>query len=140
MAGDEKIVAERIFAVLSNPPKFAAEAEPKGPLANVAGQWEATLSFFGGGASHALFFEQDGARLSGNHRGEFYDGDLAGMAAGQTVRFRSGHRVHGTRLTYEFYGTVDGDRMTGTVNLGEYGAAPFTAKRHRYPQQGRRNG
>ncbi len=87
---------------------------------------------------HTLFFEQDGARLSGTHRGEFFAGDLAGSAAAGDARFRSSHRVHGTRLSYDFTARVDGDKMTGSVYLGEYGTVTFTAKRHKYQQMGGR--
>jgi hypothetical protein len=60
--------------------------------------------------------------------------------SGNSVRFRSSHRVHGTRLGYEFTATFDGGKLTGSVAMGEYGVAPFTAERHKYQQMGRRQG
>lgn len=139
MPGEEKIVAERIYALLAKPPKFAdPEPVPGGPAANVAGQWEARLEFGRGSAMHTIVLEQDGSKLTGTHRGEFYASDLAGSVAGDTVKFRSSHRVHGTRLGYDFSGSVNGGRMTGTVNMGEYGTTNFTAERHVYQTTGRR--
>jgi len=44
-------------------------------------------------------------------------------------------------LNYAFNGLADGDKLTGTVNMGEYGETSFTAQRHKYPATtGRRNG
>jgi hypothetical protein len=55
---------------------------------------------------------------------------------GNQVMFRSSHRYEGTRLSYAFTGTVDGDTMRGEVGLDEYGTARFTAKRHQYGRPG----
>jgi L-seryl-tRNA(Ser) seleniumtransferase len=141
MPGDEKMIAERMYALLSQPPKFAdPEPPPTGQSAAVAGQWEVRMEFGRGSASHTLLFEQDGSKLVGTHRGEFYSGDLSGTIAANRIRFRTSHRVHGTRLSYDFEGTVDGDRMTGSVNLGEYGTTTFAAQRHKYQPMGRRRG
>jgi L-seryl-tRNA(Ser) seleniumtransferase len=139
MPGEEKIVAERIYSLLSQPPKLAApEPAPSGATAAIAGQWEVRLEFGRGSATHTVFLEQDGSKLAGSHRGEFHSGDLAGTVAANTVRFRSSHRVHGTRLGYDFTGMIAGDQMTGHVNMGEYGITPFTAQKHKYPAEGTR--
>ena len=141
MPGDEKLVAERLYAVLSKPPKFENPAPAASPSVSVAGQWEARLEFGRGSANHTIVLEQDGAKLAGTHHGEFYAGDLNGTLAGSQVRFRSSARVEGTRLSYEFSGAVDGDKMTGVVNLGEYGETTWSAQRHKYqPAGNRRNG
>ncbi len=137
MPGDEKIAAERIYALLSKPPKFEAPAEPGGTPANVAGQWEVHLQYIRGEADHALVLEQrNGGELVGTHTGEILSGDLRGSVNGNEVHFRSSHKIEGTRLGYDFNGTVEGDRMHGTVGLNEYGQAQWTAERHHYGQPG----
>lgn len=138
MPGEEKLVGERLRALLANPPKAAPESQPEGPPASVAGQWEARLEFGRGSANHHIVLEQDGGKLVGTHRGEFYAGDISGTVAGNRVRFRSSHRVHGTRLSYEFLGTVVDGALSGVVNLGEYGQTTWTAERHKYRPAGRR--
>ena len=141
MPGDEKIVGERIYALLSKPPKFAdPEPAPAGSPAPVAGQWEVALEFGRGSATHTVLLEQDGGKLVGTHRGEYFSGDLTGTVAASQVKFRSSHRVHGTRLGYDFAGVVDGDKITGTVNLGEYGVTTFVAQRHKYQSMPNRRG
>jgi len=134
--GDEKIAAERIYALLSKPPKFEAPAPASGAPASVAGQWEVHLEFVRGEADHTVVFEQRGSDLVGTHTGDILAGDLRGSVEGDQIRFRSSHRIEGTRLGYDFTGTVEGDRMQGTVGLEEYGQARWTAVRHHYGQPG----
>jgi L-seryl-tRNA(Ser) seleniumtransferase len=130
--GDEKVVADRLYEVLSKPPKMEAAPVPSGEPANVAGQWEAQLVFQRGSARHTITLEQKGTDLAGTHRGETISGDLHGTVAANEVTFRSSHKYEGTRLIYEFTGKVDGDTMEGRVGLDEYGEARWTAKRHKY--------
>jgi D-glucosaminate-6-phosphate ammonia-lyase len=136
MPGDEKVVADRIHSVLSKPPRFDTPEAPQGTPATVAGQWEVRIQFGRGSADHTLILEQDGLHVVGTHRGEFLHGDLNGSVAANQVHLRSSQRIEGTRLSYDFTGTADGDQMTGTVNLGEYGEAKWTAQRHKYQTPG----
>lgn len=138
MPGEEKQVAARVAALLANPPKPAPQPASAAPAVNLSGQWEVTLHFGRGAATHTVVFEQDGATLKGTHRGEFYSGDLNGNVAGNAVTFRSSHKIHGTRIAYDFSATAEPNKLTGTVNTGEYGTANFTAQRHQYRQPGRR--
>jgi len=140
--GEDTIVGDRLHAALSKPPKFDnPEPASSGTPATVAGQWDVRLEFGRGSATHRVVLEQDAGKLTGTHRTEFYGADLAGSVAGNRVRFQSSIQIEGQRLNYAFNGLVDGDKLTGTVNLGEYGETSFTAQRHKYPvSTGRRNG
>jgi L-seryl-tRNA(Ser) seleniumtransferase len=142
MPGDEKVVAERLYALLSNPPKIGPPAPAPGPEGtpppvSVAGQWDLQLDFSYGLARHKLVFEQDGASLVGTHEGEFAAGDLTGTIAGHAVRFQSSLPTEGTRVSFQFTGTLESGQLYGTVALGEYGEARWTATRHRYGSGGR---
>ena len=75
----------------------------------------------------------------GTHHGEFAAGDLNGNVAGNTVTFQSSLPTEGTRVSFQFSGTVADGKLSGTVGLGEYGEAKWTAERHQY-RSGRRNG
>jgi len=128
-------VADRLYAALSKPPKFEnPPAPPQGEPVPVSGQWEARLEFGRGSAVHTLMFEQNGPKLLGTHHTEFYSTDLNGNVAADTIRFQSSWQIQGQRLSYAFSGKVDGDKMAGTVNMGEYGETSWTALRHKYPQ------
>lgn len=134
MPGEDKMVANRIAAALTDHPKYENPPVPQGELANLAGQWQATLTFDRGSADHALVFEQNGDALLGTHRGEYVSGDLTGKVVANQVHFRSQQKIEGQLLSYEFLGTVNGDTMSGTVNMGEYGPAAWKAERHHYVQ------
>ena len=131
MPGDAAIAARRIAEVLSRPPK--EDFSHPAPAASVAGQWDADLQFLLGQARHRLVFEQrDNGALTGSHFSEALSADLRGAVEGREVWFRSAHRYEGTSIGYEFTGQLDGDTLTGTVEMGEYGQARFTARRHAY--------
>ncbi len=132
MPGDDKIVADRLVAVLSKPPKFENPVVPQGTPAPIEGQWDVTITFARGTARHTLILEQAQTTVVGTHRGEYVEGDLAGTVAATEVRLRSSQKMEGTRLFWDFQGRVSGDTMEGTVNMGEYGEARWSATRHRY--------
>ncbi len=130
--GDEKVVAERLYAILSKPPKIEVPPAPEGAPVNVAGQWEVHITFQYGSAHHTVVLEQEGARLAGTHHGEFASGDLSGGVAANTVHFQSSLPTDGVRVGFQFSGTVRDNEMAGTVGLAEYGEARWTAERHQY--------
>jgi L-seryl-tRNA(Ser) seleniumtransferase len=126
--GDEKVVAERLFAVLSSPPKV--EEKPKAaPAADLTGTWDVRIQYAASVSTHRLHLRQRGNDLDGTHQGDFESRDLQGTIDGDAVRIRS-HWEHGDSLGYTFTGRVGGDEMAGDVDLGEYLDARFTAKRH----------
>jgi L-seryl-tRNA(Ser) seleniumtransferase len=139
MPGDEKVVADRLHALLSKPPKIDnPPPPPSGQPAALSGQWDLRLNFVHLSANHTLVLEQDGAKLVGTHQGEFASGDLTGTVAANTVRFQSSLPTEGTRVSFQFSGTAEGGKMSGTVALGEYGEARWTAEKHQYRTGGRR--
>jgi L-seryl-tRNA(Ser) seleniumtransferase len=133
--GEEEIVAERLHAVLSKPPKLET-LRSSAPPAQIAGQWNARLEFVYGSAEHSFVFEQEGAEIVGTHRTETMASDLRGWVEGDRVWFRSSHPFEGTRIVYEFEGRITPDGMEGQVGLDEYGTAHWKAVRHRYGAPG----
>ncbi len=132
MPGDSKIVGQRLFTVLSKPPKFRPNLCRKANPRQSRDNGKRHLEFGRGSAVHTLVLEQQGENLVGTHHGEWVSGDLNGAVAANLVRFRSSQKIQGTQLFYDFSGTVEGDKMAGTVNMGEYGEARWTAVRHAY--------
>jgi hypothetical protein len=132
--GDDKIVADRIYGVLS------ANRRPRSPdmtapSANVTGRWDVEIEFFSSRSRHTLFIEQDGNWIRGSHQGDFTVRDMAGMIEGNEVKLRSVERRPGASVTFIFSGTVSGDTMSGPIHMGEYLNAKFTAKRHAWPTE-----
>ena len=70
--------------------------------------------------------------MSGVHSGRIAQGDVRGTIDGNRIEFRSSGRYEGASLSYKFTGTVAGNRMSGEVDLGEYGKAHWMAQRPAY--------
>jgi len=129
--GDDKVVADRIYGVLS------AKRSPRStdmtkPSANVTGRWDVDIEFFSSRSRHTLFIEQDGNWIRGSHQGDFTVREMVGMIEGNEVKLRSVERRPGASVTFIFSGTVSGDTISGPIHMGEYLNAKFTAKRHAY--------
>jgi hypothetical protein len=129
MPGDDKIVADAIFATLSHPPNFSAPEIPQGPAANIAGIWKVQMKYLCGEGSQRFLLEQQEGAVTGVHQGEIYNGNLTGKVHAQQVSFRSTMPVGGNEIEYSFSGTATGNSMSGTVALGEYGHAQWSATR-----------
>ena len=89
--GDDKVVAERIYSVLSAKRGPRSTAMPA-PSANVRGRWDVDIEFFSSRSRHTLFIEQDGNWIQGSHQGDFTSRDLVGMIEGNEVKLRSVER------------------------------------------------
>jgi D-glucosaminate-6-phosphate ammonia-lyase len=131
-AGEERIIADRLYAVLSKPPRVEAGPLGAAPAANVSGEWDVRIDFVSGSADHRCVIRQDGSTLAGTHRGDYISRQLNGQLHGNEIWFRSSYTLEGHRLNFEFKGKVEGGRMQGDVDVGEYGRATWTARRHEY--------
>ena len=128
--GDEKIVAQRVHEVLSGHHTLAAEEAPVAPAANLSGRWDVEIRYAAGSAAHMIHLQQNGNTLDGIHRGDFLTRDIAGTISGNRVTLASTvTERHGDALTYRFSGTVDGGSISGSLDLGEYLAATWTARK-----------
>jgi L-seryl-tRNA(Ser) seleniumtransferase len=127
--GDERVVADRIFALLSSPPR--REGEPRAaPAADLTGTWDVRIEYAAGRSTHALHLRQRGHAIDGTHQGDFVSRDATGTIDGDAVRIRSHHpETRGDELTFTFTGRVSGDALVGELDMGEYLKARWTATR-----------
>ena len=136
--GDEKVVAERLHTLLSSPPKLTPQPAPKPPAADLSGQWDVHIEYIGSTSEHVLHLRQQGGQITGSHQGDYVSRDLSGSIDGDAVRLSSSYtEEHGDNLSYTFSGTVNGDTLSGTLDLGEYLTAKWSAKRHTYGRAAR---
>ena len=129
--GDDKIVAERLFGVLSE--KRGPKPPLSPPAGNLSGRWNVNVEFFSSKSQHTFMLEQDGNRLQGSHKGDFSVRDVFGTIERDQIKLRSAERIPGDSVTYSFAGSLSGDTISGPVYMGEYLNAKFTAQRHSYP-------
>jgi hypothetical protein len=129
-AGDEKIVAQRLHDVLSAKHTLATPQSTVPPVADVSGRWDVEIKYAANTAVHTLHLQQSGNRLEGIHQGNFLSRDIAGTIDGARVTLASiVTERHGDALTYRFAGTVSGESMSGSLDLGEYLSATWAARR-----------
>ncbi len=130
--GEYKIVADRLAEVFRAAPNSKPKSAIKPPAGDVTGRWDVSVQFMRGSSDHLLFLEAEGANIAGTHVGTVKRGPVEGKIDGDHVQFSSVLAFEGSRLGYDFSGTIKGDVMEGEIDLGEYPAAKFTARRHGY--------
>ena len=133
-AGDDAIVADRIYELLSRKRSPRPNMPMKSPAANLVGRWNVTIEFFCSRSEQTFFVEkQDGNWLRGSHKSAFAVREMVGSIEGDEVKFKSTYRAPGDAITSIFHGTLSGDTITGNLDMGEYLTGKFTAKRYAYP-------
>jgi uncharacterized pyridoxal phosphate-dependent enzyme len=129
-AGDERIIADRLSAVLSNGKPAQAAPAPLPPSADVSGRWDVRINYAAGSSTHALQLRQRNNQIEGSHQGDFVTRDVTGTIEGDAVRIRSAFgEEHGDAISLLFTGKVSGNDLAGTLDMGEYLGATWTAKR-----------
>jgi len=130
--GEDKIVGERIYQVLSAK-RPSGNNVPTAPGGDLTGRWGIHIEFAAGSSDHRMHIRQQGNRLEGTHDGDFVARDLYGTIAGNDVHIASTvGEEHGAALSYRFSGKLEGETMSGTLDMGEYLTATWTARRHSF--------
>jgi uncharacterized pyridoxal phosphate-dependent enzyme len=129
-AGEERIVADRLHALLSKPPSSTGTTQPAVSAVDLSGQWNVRIQFAAAASTHTLHLTQRGNELGGFHQGEFMTRDVTGTIDGDSLRIRSAYgEQHGDSVNLTFSGKVAGDEMSGMLDMGEYLGATWTATR-----------
>jgi len=103
---------------------------PKTPSGDLTGRWDVSIEFAAGISDHTLHVRQQGNQLMGTHQGDFVARDFSGTISAYDVRISSSvGEVRGAALSYRFTGKLDGDKMSGALDMGEYMRAKWTATR-----------
>ncbi len=104
---------------------------PASPVADVTGTWDVRVAFAASQSTHTLHLRQRGNTIDGSHQGDFVSRELTGdhRRHARCPSSRSTAKSTATRLNYRFTGTIDGDTMTGSLDMGEYLKATWSAAR-----------
>ncbi|MBM3401547.1 MAG: aminotransferase class V-fold PLP-dependent enzyme [Bacteroidetes bacterium] len=132
--GEEKIIADRIFAILTKPPQISKVSGAAD--FDLSGQWNLTMKFSASSVEQTLIIEQEGNEFIGTHIASIGSRDLEGSLHGKMIVMRSSYTKDGVRINYTFTGTAEANTMQGKVSLSEYGDAEWTARRHEYRPAG----
>lgn len=131
--GNAEVVAERLYHLLAQerrpqPAQLAAAA------VDISGHWDLTVHYFFSTSHHQLYLQQEGNWVGGSHRSEFSSQEIAGTVEGDQVQLRSLMRQPGDHILFLFSGQVTDGCFSGSVYLGEYLTARFSAQRTAYRQ------
>jgi uncharacterized pyridoxal phosphate-dependent enzyme len=128
--GDDKIVADRLFAILSAKRPARVVPAPRTPAGDLSGRWTVRIEYAAGTSEHTLHLKQTSNQVAGTHQGDFTARDLNGSISGDDVRLSSNiGEVHGAALSYRFTGKLAGDKMSGELDMGEYLTGKWSATR-----------
>jgi seryl-tRNA(Sec) selenium transferase len=127
--GEAHIIAEAMHAALTNPGRHPDPVVPSGAPARIDGVWAVTVQYLRGEGAQKFTIQQDGDRVTGEHQGEHYQGDLRGRVHGDQIELRTVMEVPGNPIHWTFTGTAQAGRMSGKADMGEYGPATWTAVR-----------
>ena len=125
--GNAKLVADRLYDILVQEREPISD-EMAPPAEDISGHWEVDVEFFTSTSKHKFFLEQDGNWVSGTHTSEYAMQEVVGMIEGNEVVLRSNYRVPGNSVNFWFIGKISQGNLSGSVFLGEYLTAEFTAK------------
>ena len=125
--GEDKIVADAIHEGLTHPGHYENPVIPQGTTAQVEGNWAVTIKYIRGTGEQQLTLQQQGDKLTGTQQGEIYKADVKGFVQADHIELTSDMVVPGNSIFWTFRGVVSGNNANGTVHMGEYGDANWTA-------------
>src|SRR3954466_10644011 len=97
--------------------------------AKVAGVWDLSLEIGSITGHPVVTFKQDGEKLTGTYAGHYGESAIEGTVKNKEIEFSVTILAEGTRITGAFGGTVDGDKMGGTVSYEGAGDGTWAAVR-----------
>jgi D-glucosaminate-6-phosphate ammonia-lyase len=100
---------------------------PTGSRAQVSGMWNATINYTRGVGHQQFTLTQNADAVTGSQKGENYSAEFTGKVVADHVALHSVMRGSGFEVPFTFNGVLQGSTITGSVRLGEYGAATFIA-------------
>ena len=126
--GEEKIIADRVFEVLSKPPIIERNLDPAD--FKIDGEWDVRIEFAATVSNQTFVLVQKKNELVGTHYGSYASRVLEGNIHRNEVLIRSSYTLNGVRLNFTFKGEVESDLiMGGNVSFSEYGDGKWEAKR-----------
>lgn len=126
-------VAKRLGELNVDPKSVVMAVAPNMSLAaevNVGGKWNWIVDAPGQQVELAVELKQDGGKFSGTSTSMIGNAVIdGGTVSGKTVTAVLKADIQGQPMEFAVSGTVEGDKITGTISGGGFGSMPFTATR-----------
>ncbi len=92
---------------------------------SITGTWECTINYGSGTGYPAFVLQQDGEKITGTYKGALGDSELTGTIKGSD--FVLSFKSSGIDMIYK--GKIEGNKISGTGDLGPIGKGPFTGEK-----------
>ena len=125
--GEDRIIANAIYEGLTQPSHYDNPVVPSGASASVQGTWSVTIHYPRGNGEQKFIIEQSNNELSGMQSGEIYNAKLTGTIHANHIELHRDMAVPGNVIPWTFKGVVQERNIAGSVHMGEYGNATWTA-------------
>lgn len=110
--------------------KEEKDKEGATPAVSVSGKWELSIQGVGVAMVLTVYFVQEETALTGKMKTPFGVFDLSGgTVSGNDIYFKMNLPIGSQEQELSFSGTIEGDRITGTVAQGTGESAEFTGRR-----------
>ena len=119
-----------MIALLLSASGLAAQEKPAKP-ADVAGTWDLSVTSPNGTGNRLLTLRQDGEKLTGEIESSVGTGKVAGSVKENTIAFTATVTMDTGTFEIAYSGKVDGDKMSGDVDFGDYGNGTWSGVRRR---------
>lgn len=118
-------------APASSPRPANAAGNGGGAAAQIAGSWAMTLNSPQGPMDVTMTTTQTGATFTGTMTSNVMGTQTIdeGQVNGRNVSWSMTMQFGGQSITISYRGQVEGNRMTGSAELGSFGSATFTAEK-----------
>lgn len=126
---DHKIVAEALNRHLRHPGQQEQSSALTGAAAQLAGTWDVVVRYTRGTGHQLLVLEQSGETVTGQLRGELFGSPVHGSITADQANLHAVIHPYGFEVPFTFQGKVSGNTFSGSLDLGEFGPASFTATR-----------
>ncbi|MEZ5565172.1 MAG: formylglycine-generating enzyme family protein [Gammaproteobacteria bacterium] len=98
---------------------------------DLSGDWYFDVVSPNGPGHRDVLFRQEDSRVIGFIESDSASGRFVGSISGANLQFTAVLEFGGQPMAAVYRATVDGDRMTGTIDFGSYGQATFKGYRGR---------
>ncbi len=96
---------------------------------NVTGDWEMTTITPRGERTRDVHFEQEGEKLTVTMQGRRGEVTAEGTVKGNEIEWTITRSTPRREFTMTYTGKIDGDTMSGEVQLGYFGSGKWKAKK-----------
>jgi hypothetical protein len=96
---------------------------------NVTGDWEMTLTTPRGERTQEVHFEQEGEKLTVTMQGRGGEVTAEGTVKGNEIEWTVTRSTPRGEFTMTYTGKIDGDTMSGEIQIGDFGPGEWKAKK-----------